>query len=157
MSELRLAGTKTIIEANEVLACYLPGHNRKFAVPAAQSGSAFRTPTRDVDGLFCLKYPRVAGLDNVVRFVKRRLQILPDTRFSYARANVEVHEDFNGVVSVYYQGRRLETRPAPLEASKMREKTLSESAEAKPRVYPKPPPNHPWRKGYHIYFDGNKY
>lgn len=151
VSELRLAGAKTIDDANAILERYLSGHNRKFAVPAAQSGSAFRTPDRDVAALFCLKYPRVAGLDNVVRFGKHRLQILPDTRFSYARANVEVHQDFNGALSVYYQGRRLDTRPAPLEAGKLRAPTPKSDA-VKARQYPKPSPNHPWR----LYFGGNK-
>lgn len=155
VSELRLAGAKTINEANGVLSRYLPGHNRKFAVPAAQSGSAFRTPRHDMDCLFCLKHPRVVGLDNVVRFGNHRLQMLSDNRYSYARVKVEVHEDFNGALSVYYQGRRLETRVAPPEATKMRQNSKS-ITETKPRRYAKPAPDHPWRRGYKVHFDGYK-
>jgi hypothetical protein len=36
VSELRLAGAVTIDEANVVLAHYLPRHNGRFAVKAAQ-------------------------------------------------------------------------------------------------------------------------
>ncbi len=68
VSELRLAGAGNISEANEVLWRYLPAHNQKFAVPPAQVGSAFRAPGRDWKALFCLKYPRTVGLDNVLMF-----------------------------------------------------------------------------------------
>ena len=42
VSELRLAGAATLEEANRVLRDYLPRFNDRFAVPPAQSGSAYR-------------------------------------------------------------------------------------------------------------------
>jgi len=150
VSELRLAKVSTIGEANEVLWRYLPAHNRKFAVPPAQPGSAFRAPGRDWKAIFCLKYPRTVGLDNVVRFGSYRLQVLPNGRYSYARAKVEVREAFDGMVSVYYQGHRLETRPAPFEAPKLREPA---SGTATPRHYAKPAPDHPWRGKFRVHLD----
>jgi transposase len=141
VSELRLAGASNISKANEVLWRYLPNHNRKFAVPPAQPESAFRTPGRDWKAMFCLKHQRTVGLDNVVRFGIHRLQVLPNGRYSYARAKVEVRQAFDGSLSVYYQGHRLDTRPAPPEAAKLRE-TVSSKA---PRQHVKPAPDHPWR------------
>jgi transposase len=155
VSELRLAGVRTISEANEVLNKHLPEHNQKFVVPATKSGSAFRIPGRDWRSLFCLKYPRTVGLDNVVRFGSKRLQILPNDRYSYARAKVEVREAFNGTISIYYQGHHLETRDAPSEATKLR-KPMNDNLPKTLRHYAKPPPDHPWRRPLHGYFDGRR-
>jgi len=151
VSELRLAGASDLNEANKVLWKYLPAHNRKFAVPPARSESAFRTPGRDWKESFCLKYQRTVGLDNVVRFGPHRLQVLPNGRYSYARAKVEVRETFDGMVSVYYQGHRLDTKLAPPEAPKLRE--LMPSGIPTQRHYTKPAPDHPWRGKFRVHID----
>jgi transposase len=144
VSELRLAGARTLAEANEVLWLYLARHNLKFAVPPVQPGTAYRAPGQNLDGLFCFKYQRTVGLDNVVRFGSQRLQVLPNSRYSYVRAKVEVHQAFDGSLSIYHQGHRLDTRPAPFEADRLRE-PLKQSNPAKvQRRYAKPAPDHPW-------------
>jgi transposase len=153
VSELRLAGASNIREANEVLWKYLPSHNRKFAVPPAQPESVFRTPGRDWKTLFCLKYQRTVGLDNVIRFGSQRLQVLPNGRYSYARAKVEVHEAFDGTVSVYYQRHHLDTTPAPPEATRMRQQTRQPHPQVKQRHYAKPAPDHPWRGKFRVHVD----
>jgi len=153
VSELRLAGASNISEANEVLWRYLPAHNQKFAVPPAQPGSAFGTPGRDLKSMLCLKYQRTVGLDNVVRFGPHRLQVLPNGRYSYARAKVEVRHAFDGCLSVYYQGHRLDIGPAPPEAAKMRESANQETPKKAPRHYAKPAPDHPWRGKFRIHLD----
>ena len=153
VSELRLSGASTIDKANEVLWRYLPAHNRKFAVPPAQPGSAFCAPGRDWKTMFCLKYPRTVGLDNVVRFGQHRLQVLPNGRYSYARAKVEVREAFDGSLSVYYQGHHLDTRPAPPEAAKLRESINQENLKKASRHYAKPAPDHPWRGKFRVHLD----
>jgi transposase len=142
VSELRLAKATNIHQANEMLWKCLPDHNRRFTVPAAQPESAFRKPGRDWKDMFCLKYQRTVGLDNVVRCGPNRLQILPNGRYSYAKARVIVCESFEGELSVYYQGHRLEIKPAPLEASKLRAVYKSNVS----RQPNKPPPDHPWRR-----------
>ena len=152
ISVLRLAGARTIDEANKVLWHYLPGYNRKFAVPPAQPGSAFRKPSRDLETTFCFKYQRTVGLDNVVRFGPYRLQVLPDSRYSYARAKVEVRQALDGSPTVYYENHRLETRPAPAEATKLRQTVKPEHVPIH-RHYAKPAPDHPWRRSFKTYFD----
>lgn len=151
VSELRLAGASTISEANEVLCKYLPNHNRKFTVPPSQPGSAFRSPGRDWESFICLKYPRTVGLDNVVRFGTHRLQVLPNGRYSYARTKVEVRQAFDSSISIYYQGHRLNTRPAPEEATSLRE---SADRETSPKTHTRPAPDHPWRGVYRVHIDG---
>ncbi len=153
VSELRLARASNISEASEVLWRYLPAHNQKFAVPPAQPESAFCVPSRDWKAMFCLKYQRTVGLDNVVRFGPHRLQVLPNGRYSYARAKVEVRQAFDGSVSLHYQGQRLITRPAPEEATKLRKKEPVMPSSSGQRRYPKPAPDHPWRGKYRLFVD----
>lgn len=153
-SELRLAGTKTIEEANQVLAEFLPRYNQRFAIEAAESELAYIKPDNGFkpDEFFCFKYPRVVGLDNVVRFGKQRLQLLPsDERLSYARCKVSVHERLDGSLAVYYQDRCLNTRPAPLEPARIRELVLSVATI--PHLYRKPATDHPWFGKYRQFVD----
>jgi transposase len=150
VSELRLANAHSIEDANEVLRKYLPVHNKKFTVPPAEPGSAFHKPGPDWHQYFCLKYQRTVGMDNVVRFYGHRLQILPNGRYSYARAKVEVRQDFNGAISIYYQGYQLDTKIAPLEAPELRKTEVLKVLE---RNYAKPASDHPWRGVYRKHVD----
>ena len=155
VSELRLADARTITEANHVLTRFLPRYNRRFAVPAAEEGSAYRplSPGISLSDVFCLKHARTAGRDNVVRFNGRRIQILPSRdRKSFAGARVEVHERTNNSLAVFYRGVRLTTTRAPLEASALRlTSTPPSTAPDEPLAQPPrsiPAADHPWRKPF---------
>ncbi len=94
----------------------------------AEAGSAFRKPesTFIPEEVFCFKYERRVGADNVVRFGEYRLQLLPSNgRLSYAHVRVEVHERLDGSLAVYYQGHCLTTTPAPAEAPVIRARKLA--------------------------------
>lgn len=122
-SELRLAKISTREEANAFLPGFLERFNASFRVPAAQQGSAYRPLEEHLhpEEIFCFKYVRRVGTDNVVRFMGRRLQITPcHGRASYARCSVEVHERLDGSVAAYYQGRCLAVGEAPAEAPVLR-------------------------------------
>ena len=174
VSELRLARASTLEEANKVLWDFLPRYNQRFAVPAAQAGSAYRQPVEGFipDKVFCFKYQRTVGQDNVVRFEKHRLQIMPTNgRSSYAKAKVEVHERMDGSLAVYYKGQCLATKSAPLEAPVLRARNTTRfipgGARAQEPVHPeasktpksrasrpyKPAPDHPWRRPFKVHID----
>lgn len=150
VSELRLAEVNTLEEANRFLECFLEHYNARFAVPPEQSGSAYRTAEGlSLETLFCFKHERVVGADNVVRFLGRRLQILPSLeRLSYARCCVDVHEQLDGTLKIYYQGHYLDIRPAPPEATRIRELVGASipSVSTQPSYVAKPAQNHPWRR-----------
>ncbi len=174
-SELRLAGARTIAEANRVVADFLPRYNRRFAVAPAEPGSAYRKPDKDFspDTVFCFKYERSVGADNVVRFGEHRLQIVPSNgRPSYTHARVEVQERLDGSLAVYYNGQCLATKAAPpeapiLRARKMRRVTsipsppnrtavtapLTPTPRAQPSPHSKPAPDHPWRGKFRVHID----
>jgi transposase len=169
-SELRLAQAKTLEEANGVLRSFLWRFNRRFAVPAAQPAVAYQSVSKELrlDEVFCFKYDRTVGADNVVAFANQRIQIKPcHGRQSYYRARVEVQERMDGSLGVYYQGQCLATQPAPLEAPVLRVRKrgrpsspnsfTSPSSSSNPTKklppkkqlsHPKPAPDHPWRKAW---------
>lgn len=153
VSELRLAKASTIDEANLVLWDFLPRYSQKFAVPAAEPGSAYRLVGEGfvADEIFCFKHQRTVGADNVVRFEGRRLQIVSTNgRAGYARCRVEVNERLDGSLAVYYQGKKLTTISAPPEPAMLRAQVNAvepvASRTAAPAVFHhRPAPNHPWR------------
>jgi transposase len=121
--QLRLADARTLEQANQVVTRYLPRFNAQFAVVATQEGHAYRPlqETLQAENLFCFKYQRIVAADNTISFATQRLQLLPDAqRRSYARARVQVHEHFDGHLSVHLAGRCVATTEAPLEAPKAR-------------------------------------
>jgi hypothetical protein len=165
-SELRLARAKTLEEANRVLKAFLRRFNRRFAVPAAKPAVAYQSvpKERKLDEVFCFKYDRTVGADNVVALGNQRIQIKPcNGRQSYYRARVEVHQRMDGSLGVYYQGQCLATQPAPMEAPVLRiqkrgrpsspksftspSPTLKATKKMPPKKQlsrPKPAPDHPW-------------
>lgn len=153
-SELRLAKAQTLAEANEVLVRFLPDYNRKFTVPARESGTAYRKPDPGFvpEHHFCLKYSRTVGADNVVRFNNHRLQILPtEHRISFAHCQVEVHQRLDGSLEVHYEGQDLPTAPAPPEAGSLRTSCPCGQDVLKNQRYAPPAPDHPWRGIYRKY------
>ncbi len=112
--ELALAEIKTIEAANLWIAqVYLPRHNARFAVPAAEDGSAFvavaQGQWRDV---LCVQEGRQVGADNTVRWRGRSLQLPPSPeRAHYVRANVRVHAYPDGALAVFHGPRRIACFP----------------------------------------------
>jgi transposase len=152
VSELRLVGASNEQEANQVLNTFVADYNRKFTVQAKETGSAYRQPEIDFkpDEVFCYKYARVVGIDNVVRFNQQRLQILPSSqRQSYARCQVEVQVKLDNTLTIFFEGQPLKTKPAPLEASALRKQTDNQITvtEFKPKL--KEVGFHPWRQWIH--------
>lgn len=123
VSEMRLKRISSLEEANRFLKGFLPRYNRRFAVPAAEEGSAYRPLAEGFDPelFFCFKHRRHVAADNVVGFEGRRLQILADPeRAGYARTEVDLHQGLDGKLAVFYQGRPLRVKEAPLEAARLR-------------------------------------
>ena len=99
VTELGLAGTGTIDQANTVLRDFLPRYNAQLAVPA-------ELPTWDsqrvLAEILCFKHTRKVARDNTVKYNSRTLQLLPSAkRLSYAGVQVEVleHTELCGILS----------------------------------------------------------
>jgi Helix-turn-helix domain len=102
--ELRLAGIKTVATANRYLKeRFVPDYNRRFAVAAAEPGSAFVAYAgRPIADVLCVQEDRTVGADNCVSWHKRSLQIPPQRhRNHYVRARVRVHQYSDGSLAIF--------------------------------------------------------
>jgi transposase len=103
--ELRLRGITTVKKANRFLRQeYIAEFNRRFAVPAAQPGSAFLPRAgQDLERIFALQHQRVVNRDNTVKIAHRVLQIEKTPwRNTLAGCQVIVYEHLDGTLSVGY-------------------------------------------------------
>jgi transposase len=108
--ELALAGITDMAAANQYLTeQFLPAYNRRFAVVAAETGTAF-VPWigTSLAEILCVHEERVVAKDNTVRYQGRHLQIPPDQhRFHYVKVTVRVHEYPHGTLAVFHGPRCL--------------------------------------------------
>jgi hypothetical protein len=108
--ELRLRQLGTLEAANRFLReDYIAEFNRRFQVPAAQSGNAFLPRrNRDLDLIFALQFERMVNRDNTVSIQNLRLQIeAVRWRASLAGCSVTVHQPLDGTFSLTHGPHRL--------------------------------------------------
>jgi transposase len=102
--ELRLAGIATIEAANHYLReVFVPDYNARFAVPAAEEGSAFIPYAgRPLEEVLCIQESRQVGRDNCVIWKRIALQIPPQRhRHHYVKASLRVHEYPDGRLAIF--------------------------------------------------------
>jgi transposase len=107
--ELRVAGMTTIEAANRFLAeRFVPAHNARFAVAAAEPGSAFVAFAGDPGEILCVHEERVVGNDNCVRYGGLALQIPAQRhRHHFVKVKVRVHAYADGRLAVFHGPRCL--------------------------------------------------
>jgi len=103
--ELRVRGIDTLERANEFLRReYIAEFNSRFAVAAAEKGTAFvRTRRKDLDWIFSTQQERTVGNDNTITLANRTFQ-LNKTRWrnTLAGQSVIVHEHLDGRFTIRY-------------------------------------------------------
>jgi hypothetical protein len=79
VKELRLAGARTLDEANAVLERVVPDHNRRFAQAARQRSDAHRSlgAAFNLAAILSLQEQRVVANDYTIRFHNRGYQLQP--------------------------------------------------------------------------------
>ena len=108
--ELTDAAITDLAAANRFLQRrFIPAYNREFAVPAAETGSAFVPWVGgNLHDILCVQEERVVRSDNCVAYQNKLLQIPADRhRCHYVKAKVRVHEYANGSLAVFYGPRCL--------------------------------------------------
>lgn len=106
---LRQEGIAGVAAANRWLAAvYVPRHNARFAIAAAEEGTAFVPFVGALDEVLCVQEERVVGNDNTVRYEGRVLQI-PEQRHRrhFVKAKVRVHAYPDGRLALFHGPRRL--------------------------------------------------
>jgi hypothetical protein len=102
--ELRLAEIVGVAAANRYLReRFVPDYNARFAVPAAEPGSAFVPYVgRPLADVLCVQEDRRVGRDNCVLWRRRSLQIPPQPhRHHYVKATVRLHEYPDGRLALF--------------------------------------------------------
>jgi len=103
---LRLAGAKTLEDANRVLEDVLPKYNRQFSIQPKQTVDVFRKPPckTDLEKVLCLKETRVVKKDHTVSFEGLVLQIPPSRKYPcMADGVVDVRQYRDGHVDIAYR------------------------------------------------------
>lgn len=122
--ELALAGITEMAAANRYLTeHFLPAYNQRFAVPAAEPGTAF-VPWigPHLAEILCVQAERVVAKDNTVRYQGLSLQLPQDPhRFHYVKVTVRVHAYPDASLAVFHgprclaryqpDGRLIESKP----------------------------------------------
>ena len=136
--------------ANEYLEKeYLPAHNRRFTVPAAQPEDFHgRKPSaRELREIFRLETERGISNDWVIRHDGGNLQLKPGSRrYGPTRSKALVCEWEDGTMKVYYRGEAIaftELKKQPQKAS-----AAPLPPRARPVVVRKAKKDHPWRQLY---------
>ena len=108
--ELAARGIDTMQHANRYLAeHYRAAFNEEFAVPAAETGSAF-VPFigSGLADVLCEHHERTVARDHCVSFQGKRLQLPAQTyRCHFIKARVRVHRYPDGRLAVFHGPRRL--------------------------------------------------
>jgi transposase len=158
VSELRLAGARSLDEANTVLEAYLPRHNERFAVAAEDPELAWRpwTSERPIESVFCFQYPRRVANDATVSWLGRSLALPRRDTGSWSGRAVTIEERLDGSLWVRHRDVSVPVSAAPDRPIVLRARALSRRSAGKPD-YPssgpgrsnavwKPAPDHPWRR-----------
>lgn len=143
IKELKLAGIKTMDEANKFLQeYYIPKMNNKFAIPATKEGNLHRKVGKyNLDDIFCIQAIRTVQNDWVVRYNNRFFQI-DNLRPAIVKPKdqVTIHERLDGTIFISIRSITLEFKEIKerIRYVKQPEKVYTN------KIY-KPKPDHPWR------------
>ena len=142
---MRLAGIRTIDEANRFLEHWLPVHNRRFAREALEPEDLHRRLPRSVrlTDILCIKGFRTVNEGYLIKW-RGRSFVLDQPSLALRRQKLIVLDRFDGSLALRFKGRDLAYREVrePLRAA-------PKPVEPKPRPKPPkyiPPPSHPWRR-----------
>ena len=141
VKEMRLAGIRSIEEANEFLKAFLPKFNQKFRKPAASEANLHQPAphSRELDRILCIKEERTVRNDFTVAYSGTFYQIEQITRAK----KVQVEERLDGTLHITYKGQDLCYREVPMMPAREASEPQIIIQEKKPWI---PPADHPWRK-----------
>jgi len=149
--ELRLADIHDIDAANRFLARYLPRHNARFAVAAADSEPSWQPlpEGKTVESVCCFKYVRVVAPDNTVRLGGALVQLPPRSQhWSWVGQRIEARQHLDGSWSVHAPDGRELVRTARAEgpAKLLTQPYVRAPISGVPPLPWRPQAEHPWRK-----------
>lgn len=155
VKEMRLAGVKTIAEANRFLEeVFIPFWETRFAVTPRQADDAHRGLETEhrLEEILSVREPRQVAQDYTVRW-HAQIWAIPraEVRAGLRGARVEVEQRLDGSLWARFRGSYLTLKPCPAAArrsaspSGLRPPGLADPNPSKTKTKYTPPPDHPWR------------
>jgi len=144
VKEMRLAGIKTLKEANRFLERWLPIYNRHFVREALEAGDLHRPLPKAVvlDDVLCIKGFRTVNEGYIVKW-RGRTFVLEKPSLTLRRQKLVVLERFDRRLALRFKGRDVAYREV-LEPPRRAPKPVVVKIRRKPPKY-NPPASHPWR------------
>ena len=105
VKELAVAGVETVEAANRFIReVYVPRHNARSRVQAAQEGTAFvAIPGVDLREILCIQEERQVDRDNTVIYRRLKLQIPPPPlRPHFVKTRVKVRQYLDGSHAIFH-------------------------------------------------------
>ena len=145
VKEMRLAGLKTLEEANRFLEGYCQVHNRRHRAEALEPGDLHRPLPKSVilEDVLCIKGLRTVNEGYLVKW-RGRMFVLEKPSLTLRQQKLVVLERFDGRLSLRFKGRDLEY-PQVLESRRPAPRPVVVKIRRQPPKY-NPPPSHPWRQ-----------
>jgi transposase len=160
VKEMRINNINDKETANAFLDDFREDYNRRFAVIPKSQEDAHRQVLHsesELDLIFAIQKTRTLSKNLITQYNHTIYQIKTKDRSRRLRfAEVTFCEDFNGTVTILYQGKTLEysayekaEKPTPLENEKTINQRVDKAIELQTK-HPKrkPSPDHPWRKPF---------
>jgi hypothetical protein len=154
VKELRLAGLSERPAANRFLReCYVPAHNRRYAVEPANPTDAHRPLLKlhDLDAILSVQTVRTIAHDFTVRLQNRFFQLGPDQPVRVGpKDTVLIEQRLDGTPHLRAKGRYLAfqaiAKPAPRPS-----RVAAGATRAQPPQHPyRPPRTHPWKDSSYV-------
>jgi transposase len=144
VKEMRLAGVKSLEEANVFLEHYLDTFNRRFMKEALEPGDLHRSLPKslNLDDVLCIKGVRTINEGYLVKW-RRRTFVLAKGSLTLRRQKVTALDRFDGRLSLRFKGRDLDYREIQEPRPVAPKPVLAKPRRKPPKYYP--PPTHPWR------------
>jgi len=156
VKDMRLAGISGMEQGNAFLQAWMEKHNSKFAVSPVSDEDAHRPVLHDeqeLDLILSIHSKRKLSKNLTLQYNNVLYQI--KTRgigYAMRGATVTVCEDFQGKVSILYNGQLLQWEqfrrgdaPPPIVDAKNINQVVDQAIQHQSKPW-KPKPDHPWRK-----------
>jgi len=151
VKELRLAGARTLAQANALLERLVPEYNRRFARAARRPADAHRRlgPGHRLEAILSVQAERVVSNDYVVRFGGRFYQLLKPVYAGERGGRVVVERRLYGTLWMRFRGHYLNYCQVAAGVEPEREPAPAAiPSAARPSGPSRPGENHPWRKPF---------
>lgn len=157
VKELRLRGISDIETANAWLPKFVKAYNKRFATEPRITGNAHREilhSSEELGYIFSYQARRVLSKNLTFQYKTSAFQIRSEGQgYRLRYAIVTVCEDFNGNISVLYEGKALGwekyvdgPEPIPLDDEKsVHERVENARFDLRSKYYVKPAADHPWQ------------